>query len=378
MAFRVLVVYPLDVTTKIGLFEDGRDIMRREIRHDENELAKFHRLADQWSHRLRALDELLSHWSPSEDEPPIDAVISLVWLPLDFPYGVYMVDGGLFEWLERSPSGANFPFLSIGARIAEALSRPRGAAAYVVSSVSSVEMAQEARLSGLPELPFGQTLRSPAVKDAVNRASEELDIAFEEISAVAAHLGMSFTVCAYSRGKVIDLSVSNERGPFSAARPGALPAADIIRMAYSGLWSRDSLHKSIMVSGGMASYTGTSDLAAVSKNARMGDTFAEFVTRSMAYQVAQEIAAQATMLSGNVDAIILTGGCANDDALTDAIKDGVSWITDKIIVYPGTDRLMTIANCAFRVLDGKERAVSFRDFAAAYDRGPASSGKGPV
>jgi butyrate kinase len=376
MAFRVLAVYPLDVTTKIGLFEDGRDIMRREIRHDENELAKFHHAADQWSYRLRSLEELLSERNPSGGEPLIDAVISLVWLPPDLPYGVYLADGGLFEWLKRPTSSASFSFMSIGVPLAEALSRPRGAAAYVVSAVSSVEMDPAARLSGLPELPFGQALRSLAVKDAVNRASMELDIAFEEISAVTAHLGMNFTVCAYSKGKVVDLSVSNERGPFSTARPGALPAAEVIRMAYSGLWSRDSLLKSIMVSGGMASYTGTSDLAEVSRNAMMGDTFAEFVMRSMAYQVAQEISAQAVMLSGNVDAIILTGGCANDDALMDAIKDEVSWITDKIIVYPGTDKLMIIANCAFRILDGKERALSFMDFAAACDGGPTSSGKG--
>ncbi|MDR3353578.1 MAG: butyrate kinase [Synergistaceae bacterium] len=368
MAFRVLAVYPRDVTTRIGLFEDGSDVMRREIRHDEKELAKFHNAANQWSHRLRAIEELLSEWNPLGGAPPIDAVISLVWLPRDFPDGVYLVDCGLFESLDRLPPGENLSYLSLGALLAEALSRPRGGAAYAVSAFSSVEMDQIARLSGLPELSFGRTFQSIAVKDAMIRASAEIGMEFENISAIAAHLGKNFTICAYSGGRVRDLSVSNERGPFSTARPGALPAAEIIRMAYSGSWSRDELLESIMVSGGMASYTGITDLAEVSRSASRGDAFAGFVTRSMAYQVAQEISAQATMLCGKVDAIVLTGGCANDEALTDVIKEGVSWITDKIIVYPGTDRLMIMANCAFRVLCGKERALSLGDIVTAYGR----------
>jgi butyrate kinase len=205
-------------------------------------------------------------------------------------------------------------------------------------------------------------MQSLVVKDAAHRASMDLGIAFEEISVLVAYLGRSSMICAYKRGKTMDLSVSNERGPFSTIRPGAVPAAEIIRMAYSGLWSRYALLENIMLSGGMSSYTGTTDLAEVSGNWLMGDAFAKLVIRSMAYQVAQEISAQATMLHGDVDAIILTGDCANDDAFTDAIKEGVSWITDKIIVYPGADKLVMMANCAFRVLSGKEKVLSFSDF----------------
>ncbi|MDR1481380.1 MAG: butyrate kinase [Synergistaceae bacterium] len=359
MPFRVLVVYPRDVTTRIGLFEDGTDIMRREIRHDENELAEFPHIADQWSHRLRALEELLSEWNPSEEALSFDAVISLAWLPRTYPYGVYLVDGDLFEYLNRSPFVISSS--SLGAPLAEALSRFMGSVAYAVSAVSCSGMDPIARLSGLPELPFGQTMRSLAVRDAVHRASMDLDIAFEEISVLVACLGRNFTICAYSGGRTMDLSVSNERGPFSAAQPGAVPAAEIIRMAYSGLWSKDALLENIMASGGMMGYTGNADPVEVSRDGLTGDMFAELVIRSMAYQVAQEISAQATMLYGNVDAIILTGYCANDGTFTDAICEGVSWITDKIIVYPGADKLMMMANCAFRVLNGREKLLSFSD-----------------
>jgi butyrate kinase len=78
----------------------------------------------------------------------------------------------------------------------------------------------------------------------------------------------------------------------------------------------------------------------------------------MAYQVAQEISAQATVLSGRVDAIILTGDCSNEMAFIDMICDRVSWITERILVYPRKDGLTVLADCALRVLQGRERAMT--------------------
>jgi butyrate kinase len=109
-----------------------------------------------------------------------------------------------------------------------------------------------------------------------------------------------------------------------------------------------------MVSGGMKSYEGTNDLADVVERYADGDMFAGLVIRSMAYQAAQEISAQAVTLRGKVDAIILTGGCAKSPEFVEMIKERVSWITDSILVYPGDDELRALAVCAYRVLNGEE------------------------
>jgi butyrate kinase len=346
MAFRILSVYPLMSTTKIGFFVDGDEVVRREIRHDMSELSGFRYQAGQWSHRLRALEELLSELNLSPEESPADAVIGLAWLPENAPCGVYEAKGFLCDDLvERA---------DLGALLADALALPRGAAAYVVSPISSEEIPPESRLSGLPELPFGRAFHALSLRDAVYRASDDLGSAFEDLSVIAARLGRSFSICSYLGGRVMDLSVSNERGPFSPARTGAVPSAGIVRMAFSGLWSKNALLDRVRDSGGMASYSGTTNLQDVSRQSAAGDVFANLVIRSMAYQTSQEISAQATVLSGRVDAIVLTGGCARDEAFIEAVKEGVSWITDKILVYPGVDGLRIMADSALRVLRGKE------------------------
>ena len=75
----------------------------------------------------------------------------------------------------------------------------------------------------------------------------------------------------------------------------------------------------------------------------------------MAYQVAKEIGALSTVLSGNVDGIILTGIWAYRIKLVKEIRDRTSWIAD-VIVEPGENELLALAEGTLRVLRGEEKA----------------------
>ena len=63
----------------------------------------------------------------------------------------------------------------------------------------------------------------------------------------------------------------------------------------------------------------------------------------------------ATVLHGQVDQIILTGGIAYGKETTDAIAEMVGWIAP-ITIYPGEDELLALAQGALRVLNGEEEA----------------------
>ena len=51
----------------------------------------------------------------------------------------------------------------------------------------------------------------------------------------------------------------------------------------------------------------------------------------MAYQVAKGIGSAATVLSGKVDGIVITGGLAYSERLTDRVKERVSFIGNVIV-----------------------------------------------
>lgn len=352
MSHDILTVYPRKHATRIALFQDSNEIMRQEIRHDRVELEKFARISDQWSHRLRALEEFLGDHGLSADDRAVDAVIGPAAIPSYLPGGVYVVDRDLLEKLRKNESDEHY--IDLGATLADSLARIRKSRAFALTALSSEEFDPISRISGIPELKFGRTLHTLNIKDAIHKASEEIAVPFGEISAIVAHLGMSFSICAHAGGRVLDLSNANEQGPFSPARSGGVPAAAIVRKAYSGEWTREDLLDRVCASGGMKSYTGTDRLLTVATRIARGDAEAALVFRSMAYRIAQEIAAQASVLRGKVDAIVLTGGCTKDEVFVELIKEHVAWIADHILVYRGEDELKSMADSAVRVLNGRE------------------------
>lgn len=89
-----------------------------------------------------------------------------------------------------------------------------------------------------------------------------------------------------------------------------------------------------------------------------GDTETREVYEAMAYQIAKEIGAMATVLKGNVDAVILTGGAAHSRLLTSWIEERVRFIAP-VKVYAGEDEMAALAHGALRVLRGDEEAKTY-------------------
>jgi len=111
--------------------------------------------------------------------------------------------------------------------------------------------------------------------------------------------------------------------------------------------------------GGMVAYLGTNDMRVAKQMAKEGDQFADLVIKAMAYQIAKEIGLIATVLEGNVDAIVLTGGIAFDNDFVDLIKKRVEWIA-KVFVFPGAVEMEALAMGALRVLRGEEEAKVYK------------------
>ena len=64
-------------------------------------------------------------------------------------------------------------------------------------------------------------------------------------------------------------------------------------------------------------------------------------------------------IKGDVDAIILTGGLAYDEMLVGWIKERVEFIA-KVMVYPGEQEMIALAQGVLRVVNGQEEAKIYK------------------
>ena len=103
---------------------------------------------------------------------------------------------------------------------------------------------------------------------------------------------------------------------------------------------------------------GTNSALDVENAMLAGDEKAKMVFEALGYNVAKTIGEMATVLKGNVEAILLTGGLAYSKPLCKYISDMVSFIAT-ICVYPGESELDALAGSAIRVLSGEEDAKEY-------------------
>ena len=88
------------------------------------------------------------------------------------------------------------------------------------------------------------------------------------------------------------------------------------------------------------------------KRANSGDEKAALIQDALAYQVTKEIGACSTVLKGEVDAILLTGGISHGKPFVDAVSERVKHIAP-IFVYPGEDEMRALAMNGLMVLKGE-------------------------
>jgi butyrate kinase len=79
--------------------------------------------------------------------------------------------------------------------------------------------------------------------------------------------------------------------------------------------------------------------------------YADFL-KAFCVSVAKYIGAMATVVAGKVDAIILTGGIAHGQAITQPITELVEFIAP-VEVYPGENELESLAENGYGVIAGE-------------------------
>jgi butyrate kinase len=160
---------------------------------------------------------------------------------------------------------------------------------------------------------------------------------------------------------VIDVNQGLDgEGPFSPERSGTLPVGALARLCYEGGYSYEQVKRMILGEGGYTAFFSTNNAYEIELMAEEGDEKAKMIQDAMSYQIAKEIGAVSTVLKGDVDAIILTGGMAHNPMMVEYIKKMVSFIAP-VVIYPGEDEMHALAMNGLRVLKGEIIAKEYTE-----------------
>jgi butyrate kinase len=349
--FRILVVNPGSTSTKIALFEDRQEILASTIRHDPVHLQAYARIWDQEDFRLDAVRE----WAGSNARG-VAAVVAMGGLLRPVRGGTYRVNERMVADARANLQGEHAS--NLGCAIAHILGREYGSVAYVVDPVSVDEFEPLARYSGHPAIERSSLSHALNIHAAARRAAEELHLQFDEASFIIAHLGGGISVAPVRGGRIIDINDASSDGPFSPERTGGLPLQKFITLCYSGSLSEREARRFVMGGGGLMAYLGTNSAQDVEQRINEGDARAREVLEAMAYQIAKEIGAMATVLEGRFQAIVLTGGLAASARLTGWISQRVQFLAP-MLVYAGEEEMTSLALGALRVLRGEAEALEY-------------------
>ncbi|TCO73836.1 butyrate kinase [Marinisporobacter balticus] len=348
--YKILAINPGSTSTKIAIYENDKELYKKTIEHSNEEIEKYKNIAEQYEMRKEALMDFLKE--VNFDVKELSSVVGRGGLLPPVQSGAYIVNEAMVERLAKRPiieHAAN-----LGAIIAYEIAKPLGIQAFIYDSVAVDELDAIARISGMADIErdsFSHALNMRAVGIKV---AKELGKSYKDMNMIIAHLGGGMSVSMHKKGKMVDI-VSDDEGPFSPERAGRVPCKRLIELCYSGKFDKNTMKKKLRGKGGLISYLGTNSALEVEERIKNGDEDAKLVYEAMAYQIAKGIGELATVVEGQVDQIIITGGIAHSKMMTNWIEKRVAFIAPVEIVA-GENELQALAFGATRVLKGEEKA----------------------
>jgi len=348
----LLVINPGSTSTKLSHFVDTEERFAETLAHSTEELAAFSSITAQAPFRRAAIDDFLTRHRI--DPETLSAVVARGGLLRPLEGGVYAVDDAMVRDLTSGVYGHHAS--NLGGVLARSIADAARCPAFIADPVVVDELEDVARFSGLPALPRKSIFHALNQKSAAREACRRAGLAYESCSLIVAHMGGGVSVGAHRNGRVVDVNNALDgEGPFSPERAGTVPAGQLLALARSGAYDEGQLRRMLTGAGGLVAYCGTNDLREVLARADAGDETAALAFRAMCRQIAKEIASHGATLRGAVDAIVLTGGMAYNDALVEEIRASVSFLAP-ITVIPGEREMVSLAAAGLGALQG-EREV---------------------
>lgn len=351
--YTVLTVNPGSTSTKIGLVKGEEVVLDLNVDTKAEEFAGLSTFGEQVPIREKRILDMLSQ--AGVDLGTIDAVSGRGVGVHSCEGGTYLIDDLAYDHALNDAAGIHHAAtlgIVLAKRIADRLGKP----AYFVNPMSTDELCDAARMTGVKGLYRPSRAHPLNMKQVAIHHSKLQGKRYEDCNYVIMHMGGGTSIAAHRMGRAIDQTrVGDGQGPISPNRAGDLCIDDVITLIKRGK-TLDEISALCTGKGGLMELTGTDDVRAI-RNELIpnGNKPAKLALEAMEYTMVKWAAMMAGALKGKVDAILMTGGLANDEKLVEQLKQDLDWIAP-VYVYPGSYETQALASGAIRVLDGEENA----------------------
>ena len=347
---RILVINPGSTSTKIAVYKNGDVVFLKTIRHSVEELSQFKRISDQYEFRKNIVYNELKNAEIRLDL--IRIVVGRGGIVKPIASGVYRVNETMKRDLIEAKRGEHAS--NLGALIADDIAKQLPSAeAFIADPVVVDEFEPIARYSGHPLFERVSLFHALNQKAIARAHAKSLMRRYEDMDLIVVHLGGGISVGVHHQGRVVDVNQALDGdGPISPERSGTLPVGELLKMAFSGKYTYEEMKSMVVGKGGLYAYTGLNNAYEVEKAAQAGDKKCYDVMEAMAYQTAKEIGAFSTVLKGDVDAILITGGMANSKWFCNLIIERIHKIAP-VYVDPGEDEMKALAENGALILNGE-------------------------
>lgn len=358
---KILAINPGSTSTKLAIYEDGKQVWAGGAHHDLNEIAHFHQTIDQYEYRKEFIVKRLKDEGIAMD---FDAVMGRGGLLCPLKGGVYAVNEKMKHDLLHTKHDH---VCNLGAIIADEIAKECGCPAFIADPVVVDEFQLKARVSGVPGIKRESIFHALNQKAVARRYAKSIGKKYEELNLIVVHLGGGISVGAHRKGLVIDVNNAlNGEGPISPERAGTVPSEALATLCFSGKYTLNEVNKMLHGKAGLAAYLGTSDMITIEEKAIEGKEPYKTLVAAMDYTVAKEIGAMFVALKGQCDAIILTGGIAYSDYCVADIKEQIEYLC-KVVVLPGENEMESLAENAFGALTGELPVLTYTGVSCAEE-----------
>ena len=355
---KILIINPGSTSTKMAVYDYENPVFVRNIAHTAEELAQFDAITEQQDFRRQLVLDELKRSNISLD---FDAVIGRGGLVKPICGGVYEINKRMLEDTLHGCVMHNHA-CNLGCLIAYEIAnminsqQSKNCRAFIADPGVVDELSPFARISGSPLMPRICIWHALNHRAIARRYAHSIDKQYEDLNLIICHLGGGISIAAHKHGRAIDVNNALDgEGPFSPERAGSLPAADLIRLCFSGKYNEKQLLKRIAGQAGLTAHLGTNNMLEILERINQGDFHAKLLVDAMLYHTAKAIAAESAVLCGRIDAILLTGGMAHSNYIISELRHRIEFLAP-VHIFPGEDEMEALAQNALDVLLGKREA----------------------
>lgn len=345
--YKILVLNLGSTSTKVAVFQNESKLSEENLEISAQELKKYRSVFDQYDIRRKAIEDYIINQKMTITD--FDIIVSRGCGGGNQISGAYCIDEAYVQQCHdyETPHPT-----SVGPCIAFDLAKEYGIEAYVYDAEGINEFSDFSFLSGNKDYKIIHACHILNSKAICRKEAAKMGGKYEDFNFVVCHMGGGVSVSIHERGRLVDVS-ADAYAPERSGGISLLAIIDYLRLCFSGEYTFEQMLKKHFSQGGLVSYLGTSDLIEVERRISEGDKKAEFYYDGMIYQLAQSIGAMCTVVDGNVDCIIMTGGMANSEKLITKLTKKVSSLA-RIEVYPGSFEMDSLAAGALRAARGEE------------------------